>query len=218
MNRRNFARTSLALTGAAMIPVSTLAQDAVSVSTPAASPDASTPVASGVWEGVENDVTIEYDPEVFGDATTSGVTGEWCVLRIPDIDRFLAMIIKFEDDFPHQYEGAKDLLATDTEMNFEGREAEITNVATYEENGALGKLDQVVLPEADDTWSYLQFIPSEDPGKRTSQVWITSRISKLDREFMEAGVGSVMIDGEPAIRAVDVAALFDAVEALEAPE
>lgn len=216
MDRRKFTRSSIILAGAASaIPVASFAQTPEGT----ASPAASTPVVTdGVWEGAENPVTIEYDQELFGPARSSGVTGEWCVLRIPDIDRFLAMIIKFEDKYPHQFEGAKDLLNSEEELNFDGRDAEITNVNFYEENGAIGRLDQVNLPEADDTWSYTQFIPSEDPAKRTSQVWITSRISKFDRELMEAAVGSVMIDGEPAIRALDVATLFDDVEALEAPE
>ena len=215
MNRRTFTRTSLAVSGAALIPAASFAQTPES----SASPAASTPVVTdGVWQGAENPVTIEYDQEIFGDARSSGVTGEWCVLRIPDIDRFLAMIIKFEDKYPHQFEGAKDMLENGEELNFDGRDAEITNVAFYEENSAVGRLDQVVLPESDDTWSYTQFIPSEDQSTRTSQVWITSRLSKFDRELMEAAVGSVMIDGEPAIRAVDVAALFDEIEALNVPE
>ena len=215
MNRRTFTRTSLAVSGAALIPATSFAQTPES----SASPAASTPVVTdGVWQGAENPVTIEYDQEIFGDARSSGVTGEWCVLRIPDIDRFLAMIIKFEDKYPHQFEGAKDMLENGEELNFDGRDAEITNVAFYEENSAVGRLDQVVLPESDDTWSYTQFIPSEDQSTRTSQVWITSRLSKFDRELMEAAVGSVMIDGEPAIRAVDVAALFDEIEALNVPE
>ena len=215
MNRRTFTRTSLAVSGAALIPAASFAQTPES----SASPAASTPVVTdGVWQGAENPVTIEYDQEIFGDARSSGVTGEWCVLRIPDIDRFLAMIIKFEDKYPHQFEGAKDMLENGEELNFDGRDAEITNVAFYEENSAVGRLDQVVLPESDDTWAYTQFITSEDQSTRTSQVWITSRLSKFDRELMEAAVGSVMIDGEPAIRAVDVAALFDEIEALNVPE
>lgn len=215
MNRRKFAQSSLGVAGAAstsLIPSALFAQTPENSATPSSSPVA-TP---GVWTSADDPVTVEYDHEVFGDAETSGVTGEWCVLRIPDIDRFLSIIIKLEEKFPHQPEAMKDYIENDPELNYEGRDAEITRLSVVEDNDAVGVLYQVGLAEAPDTWAFTQFIPVDSLEERTIQVWVASRRSKLDREFMEAAVTSVLINGEPAVRAMDVSELFDQVEALEA--
>lgn len=210
MNRRNFTRTSITLTGAASLGTFATAAT-VGAQTPDSSPEATSKVM--VWESVEDPVTIEWDTEIFGGASTSGVTGEWCVLRIEDIEHFLSFIIKLEDKYPTDQQALRDLVENDPELEYP--DAEITRLEVVEDNGAVGVLYQPELDYAPDTWSYSEYIPSEDGSHRTIQLWIASRVSKLDREMMETAVGSVTINGEQAVRAIDVAELFDKVEALE---
>lgn len=210
MNRRTFNLTTLGLAGAAS--VGTLATvPSVSAQTPEASPSASP--AAKVWESAEDPVTVEWDTDVFGEASTSGVTGEWCVLRVQDIEHFLSFIIKLEDKYPTDDEALRDLVENDPELEYP--DTEITRLEVVEGNGAFGVLYQPALEHAPDTWSYSEFLPSEDGSHRTIQLWIASRVTKLDREMMEAAVGGVTINGEPAVRAIDVSELFDKVEAIE---
>lgn len=206
MDRRNFTRTSLTIAGAASLGTLVTASS-VGAQTPNASP------APTSWESAEDPITIEWDTEIFGEATTSGITGEWCVLRIEDIDRFLSFIIKLEDKYPTDEDELRDFVENDPELEYP--DSEITRIETTEDNGAFGVLYQPELEAAPDTWSYSEFIPSEDGSHRTIQLWIASRVSKLDRELMEAAVSSVTINGEQAVRAIDVADLFDKVEEIE---
>lgn len=212
MDRRNFTRASITLAGAASL--GTLATTSVGAQTPDASPSAS-PAATS-WESAEHPVTITFDTEIFGEASTSGVTGEWCVLRIEDIERFLSFIIKLEDKYPTDPEALRDIVENDPELEYP--DSEITRLEVVEDNDAFGVLYQPTLEHAPDTWSYSEFIPSEDGSRPTIQLWIASRVTKLDRELMETAVASVQINGEPAVRAIDVAELFDKVEAIEVEE
>lgn len=215
MDRRNFTRTTLSVAGAASLGT-LITASSVGAQTPDASPDASpsaSPAAAGTWQSVEDPITIEWDTEIFGDGSTSGVSGEWCVLRIEDIDRFLSFIIMLEDKYPTDDEALRDLVENDEDLEYP--DAEITRLDVVEDNGAFGVLYRPALDHAPDTWSYSEFIPSEDGSHRTIQLWIASRVSKLDRELMEAAVSSVTINGEPAVRAIDVADLFDQIEAIE---
>ena len=210
MDRRKFTQTSLTLAGAASL--GTVATTAVvGAQTPDASPSATPKVM--IWESADDPITIEWDTEIFGGASTSGVTGEWCVLRIEDIEHFLSFIIMLEDKYPTDEEALRDLVENDPELEYP--DTEITRLDVVEDNGAFGVMYQPELEHAMDTWSYSEFIPSEDGSHRTIQLWIASRVSKLDREMMESAVSSVTINGEPAVRAIDVANLFDQVEAIE---
>ncbi len=212
MDRRKFTHSSLTLAGAASLGTLVTATS-VGAQTPDASPAAS-PAATS-WESADDPITIEWDTEIFGEASTSGVTGEWCVLRIEDIDRFLSFIIMLEDEYPTDEEALRDLVENDPDLGYPDPETEITRVNVVEDNGAFGVLYQPELEHAMDTWSYSEFIPSEDGSHRTIHLWIASRVSKLDRELMETAVSSVTINGEQAVRAIDVADLFDQVEAIE---
>lgn len=227
MDRRSLTRASLALAGTiplvalATSPLGVHAQTPDTAGTPdtTGTPDAAaTPGISGVWESADDPIVVEWDTAIFGDASTSGVTGEWCVLRIPDIDRFLSFIIKLEDNLPTSGDELKDFVENDPELDYPGEADNITRVEVAEGDGAYGVLYQVALDYATDTWSYSEFIPSPDGSHRTIQIWIASRRSKLDREFMESAVSSVMINGEQAIRAIDIADLFDQVEAMHIPD
>lgn len=214
MDRRIFTRTSFAVAGAATlgagVPAASFAQ------TPEGTATSGTPVASaGLWKSADDPVTIEFDAEIFGEAETTGVTGEWCVLRIEDIDRFLSMIIKLEDKYPHQEEAIRDYIENDPELSYEGQERELERISVVQDNGAFGVFYLAPQEGSEDTWAYTQMIPAEDRAHRTISVWVNSRRSKLDRELMEAAVSSVLINGEPAVRAMEVSDLFDEVEALE---
>lgn len=212
MDRRNFTRTTLGLAGAASLGTFATV-NTVGAQTPDASPSASP--AANVWESAEDPITIEWDTDVFGEASTSGITGEWCVLRIEDIEHFLSFIIMLEDKYPTDLAALKDYVETDDELGYVGQDPEIERISVVEENDAVGVFYQPNLEHAMDTWSYSEFIPSEDGSHRTIHLWINSRVSKLDREMMESAVSSVTINGEPAVRAIDVADLFDQVEAIE---
>lgn len=210
MDRRKFSLATVGLAGAASL--GTLATVAtVGAQTPDASPSAS-PVAK-VWESAEDPVTIEWDTDVFGEASTSGVTGEWCVLRIEDIEHFLSCIIMLEEKYPTDVEALRDHVENDPELEYP--DAEIASREVVEENGAVGVFYRPELEHAPDTWGYSEFIPSEDGSHRTIQIWINSRASKLDREMMEPAIAGITINGEPAVRAIEVADLFDKVEAIE---
>lgn len=206
MNRRNFTRTSIALAGTSSVLI---AHNAVA-QTPVA-----TPSGSGVWESADDPITIEWDMEIFGEATTSGVTGEWCVLRIEDIEHFLSFIIKLEEKYPTDLQALRDLVENDEELDYPEAAGKLNRLEIAEDNDAVGVLYQPELEAAPDTWSYSEFIPAPNGEHRTIQIWIASRTSKLDREMMEAAVASVTINGEPAVRAMDVTEMFDKVEALE---
>lgn len=216
MHRRDFTRSTLTIAGAATAgtlvttSLASAAQTPASESTPAASP-----AVSGQWQSAEDPITVTWDTEVFGEATTSGVTGEWCVLRIPDIDRFLSFIIMLEEKYPTDDEALRDLVENDPKMEYPLNETDVSRIEVVEDNGAFGVLYTAPSEATPDQWSYSEFIPSEDGSHRTIQIWIASRRSKLDREFMEAAVASVTINGEQAVRATDIAHLFDQVEAIE---
>lgn len=210
MDRRFFTRASLTVAGATTLGNFTTAAT-VGAQTPASSPEATSKVM--VWESAEDPITIEWDTEIFGGASTSGVTGEWCVLRIEDIEHFLSFIIKLEDKYPTDGQALRDLVENDPELEY--ADTELTRLDVVEDNGAFGVLYQPEIEHAMDTWSYSEFIPSEDGSHRTIQIWIASRVSKLDREMMEPAVASVTINGEPAVRAIDVSDLFDQVESIE---
>lgn len=210
MDRRFFTRASLTVAGATTLGNVTTAAT-VGAQTPASSPETTSKVM--VWESAEDPITIEWDTEIFGGASTSGVTGEWCVLRIEDIEHFLSFIIKLEDKYPTDSQALRDLVENDPELEY--ADTELTRLDVVEDNGAFGVLYQPEIEHAMDTWSYSEFIPSEDGSHRTIQIWIASRVSKLDREMMEPAVASVTINGEPAVRAIDVSDLFDQVESIE---
>lgn len=216
MHRRQFTRTSLALAGAAT--AGTILTSSISAQTPDASPAASPASTPGVWESAEDNVTVEYDHEIFGNATTSGVTGEWCVLRVPDIDRFLSFIIKLEDKYPTSEEELRDYVENSDELEVTDEEVEIERLTTTEGNGAFGLLYTAPTDAAPDNWNYSEFIPAVAGEHRTIQCWINSRRSKLDRELVTSAISSVMINGEPAIRAIEIEELMNQVEAIEVAE
>lgn len=210
MHRRRFTRAALAMGGAVSFG-SVLSLQNAGAQTPVA-----TPAAAGTWESADDPVTIKWDTDIFGEGSTSGVTGEWCVLRIEDIDRFLSFIIKLEDKFPTDPEELRDYVENDEDLDYPGEAENIFRLEVVEDNDAFGVLYQAELDAAPDTWSYSEFIPAADGEHRTIQIWIASRRSKLDRELMERAVSSVQINGQPAVRAIDVAELFDQVEEIEA--
>lgn len=218
MHRRQFTRTSIALgaaaTAGAAITSPLAAQTPETSGTPAASPASSTP---GIWESAEDKVTIEYNHEVFGDATTSGVTGEWCVLRVPDIDRFMSVIIKLEEKYPTDEAELKDYVETSDEFLGTEEGAEVERLEQTEGNGAYGVFYTAPTEAAPDTWGYDEFIPGVAGEHRTIHTWINSRRSKFDRELVESALSTLTINGEPVVRAIELEALLDSVEALEVP-
>lgn len=210
MDRRNFTRTTFGVVGAASLGTVTTVGAQTPDSSPAASP------AATEWVSAEDPITITWDTEIFSQSSTSNILGESCVLRIEDIEHFLSFIITIKDDYPTDDEALRDLVENDPELEFP--DTEITRIDVVEDNGAFGVLYQPEIDFAPDTWSYSEFIPSEDGSHRTIQLWIKSRVSKLDREMMEAAVSSVTINGEQAVRAIDVTDLFDQVETIEVAE
>ncbi len=217
MHRRQFTRTSIALgaaaTAGAAIASPLAAQTPETSGTPAASPAA----ASGIWESAEDNVTIEYDPEIFGEATTSGVTGEWCVLRIPDIERFVSIIIKLEEKYPTDEAELKDYVENSDEYLGTAEGVEVEKLELTEGNGAFGVFYTAADEAAPDTWGYDEFIPGVAGEHRTIHTWINSRRSKFDRELVESALSTLTINGEPAVRAIELETLLDSVEALEVP-
>lgn len=219
MHRRKFAQASFSLAAAAS--TGTLLARGAAAQTPDASPSASpsaSPAVAGVWESAEDPITIEYDSEIFGDASTSGLKGEWCVLQVPDIDRFMSVMIKLEEDLPATADEARDFVENDEELDYPMPEFPITRVEVVEDNDAFGALYTVENTAAPDTWVYVEMIPSEDADHRPIEILVQSRRTKLDRELHEAALNSLKINGEQAIRAIDIADLFDKVEAIEVEE
>lgn len=214
MQRRSFAKVSLSL---AATSTGAFFTRSMAAQTPDASPSAS-PTAAGIWESADDPITIEYDTDFFGDAVTSGVKGEWCVLQIPDIDRFMSVMIKLEEDLPGTADEARDFVENDAELDYPLPEFPITRLDVVENNDAFGALYTVENTAAMDTWAYVELIPAEDEDHRPIEILVQSRRSKLDRKFHEAALNSLKINGDLAIRAIDIADLFDQVEALEVEE
>lgn len=218
MDRRDFTRKTLKIAGAASagtLFANSIASAQTPDASPTSSPAASPAAESGTWESAEYPVTIEFDAEIFGDATTSGVTSEMCVLRIEDIDRFLSFIITLDSDLPTDLTELKDIVENDPELDYPNPDGELERIQVTEDNDAVGVLYHPVVEATPDQWSYTEYLTSEDSEIPTIHLWVASRTSKLDRELMETAVGSVMINGESAIRAIDVATLFDEIETLD---